>query len=135
MVMSFRWSERRNDHGAAGMIDANGKGDAKGTHGTLSPFDVHNLLLAAGPDFRVGVQSDLPSSNLDVAASMMHLLGLKTEHTLDGRVLTEAFSENAASVSTNTEEATAGKWRQYLRVSKVGETEYLDEGNGSAASD
>ncbi len=135
VIMAFRWSEGRNAHQTAGMIEANGKGDAKGTHGTLSPFDVHNLLLAAGPDFRVGKQSDLPSSNLDVAASIMHLLGLKTEHSLDGRVLEEAWRETAATASTTTEEATTGKWRQYLRISKVGATEYIDEGNGGAIAD
>lgn len=135
VVMAFRWSEQRNGHGVAGMIDTNGKGDAKGTHGTLSRFDVHNLLVGAGPDFRAGTQSDLPSSNLDVAVSIMHLLGLTTEHPLDGRVLTEAFSESAATASQTTEEATSGDWRQYLRVSKVGTTEYIDEGNGNAASD
>ncbi len=135
VVMAFRWSDRRNAYDTAGMIDANGKGDAKGTHGTLSPFDVHNLFIAAGPDFRTGTESDLPSSNLDVAASIMHLLGLKTEHHLDGRVLTEAFSETAATTSKTTEDATTGNWRQYLRVSKVGATEYFDEGNGHAVSD
>lgn len=47
----------------------------------------------------------------------------------------EAFSDTAATTSTTKEEATFGKWRQYLRISKVGATEYVDEGNGNAASD
>ena len=137
VVMSFHWNNRRNEHGVAGLIEANGSGDAKGTHGTLSPFDVHNTLIATGPDFRAGVRSDLPSSNLDVAASIIHLLGLSPAHALDGRVLTEALRKNEtpAAGAGKIEEAKAGKWRQYLRTSKVGATIYIDEGNGSTASD
>ncbi|MEP6820905.1 MAG: alkaline phosphatase family protein [Chthoniobacterales bacterium] len=135
VVMAFRWSDQRSSNGTAGMIDANGSSKAKGTHGTLSPFDVHNILIAAGPDFRAGTQSDLPSSNLDVAASIVHLLGLHTENLLDGRILSEAFSDGEPSTSQTLEEATSGKWRQYLRISKVGATEYIDEGSGSALSD
>ena len=137
VAMSFRWNNRRNEDGVAGLIEANGSGDAKGTHGTLSPFDVHNTLIAAGPDFRAGVRSDLPSSNLDVAASIIHLLGLNPPHALDGRVLKEALRRNEmpATGAKKIEEAKAGKWRQYLRTSSVGATIYIDEGNGSAASD
>lgn len=137
VILSLRWNDRRNADGVAGSIPANGSGDAKGTHGTLSPFDVHNVLIAVGPDFRPGLRSDLPSSNLDVAASIMHLLGLNPAQPLDGRVLTEALREHGGppAVESKTEEAKAGKWRQYLRTSKMGATNYIDEGNGRAASD
>ena len=56
VVMSFRWTADRNADGVSGMIFANGSsGKDKGTHGTLSPFDLHNTFIAAGPDFRSGV--------------------------------------------------------------------------------
>lgn len=137
VAMSFRWNDRRNEHDVPGMIEANGSGNARGTHGTLSPFDVHNVLVAAGPDFSAGLRSDLPSSNLDVAASIFHLLGLKPAYSLDGRVLKEAMRNHDAprESETKVEEVAAGKWRQYLRVSKVGATEYVDEGNGGGTAE
>jgi arylsulfatase A-like enzyme len=139
VVMTFRWSERANEHGIAGTIDTNGtSGDAKGTHGTLSPFDVHNMLVAAGPDFRKEAVSDLPTSNLDVAPSILHLLGITPPHQLDGRVVSEAMMTDGTTpvaAEPRTLEAThsskAGTWRQYLRVSGVGAEVYIDEGNGS----
>lgn len=137
VALAFRWNNRRNADGVAGMIDANGAGAAHGTHGTLSRFDVHNVLVAAGPHFRRGVRSYLPSSNLDVAASIVHLLGLEPAQPLDGRVLTEALRNGTAPAAAEAtkEEAKAGKWRQYLRTSKVGDSIYVDEGNGGEARD
>ncbi len=132
VALAFQWTDRRNQYGVPGTIEANGNGEAKGTHGTLSPYDVHNLLVAAGPHFRAGQASELPSSNLDVAATIMHLLSLDPAQSLDGRVLTEALRDGAKppAATTKTEEVTAGSWRQHLRISTVGATTYLDEGNG-----
>ena len=79
------------------MIESNNKGEARGTHGTLSRFDVRNIFVAAGPDFRGRMRSDLPSSNLDVAATIMHLLELKPPQPLDGRVLREAIARSRKS--------------------------------------
>lgn len=137
VAVSLRWNDRPNQDGVAGMIEANNDGQAKGTHGTLSRFDVHNIFVAAGPHFRERLRSDLPSSNLDVAATLMYLLDLKPPQRLDGRILREALRgrHGPRETVTHVEEATAGKWRQYLRVSKVGATEYIDEGNGGATAE
>ena len=57
---------------------------------------------------------------------------------MDGRVLSEALINNSSEhpkAETHTIEASrqfpAGTWRQTLRVSRVGTTDYLDQGNGS----
>lgn len=142
VVMSFHWNDGRNESGVRGMIATNGSGDpAKGTHGTLSPFDLHNTFIAAGPDFRRGVTSEVPTSNLDVAATLVRLLGLTPAQPLDGRVVNEATTfgdAKAPRVETKTLEATrdvsAGRWRQYLRTSTVGTSVYFDEGNGAFAA-
>ena len=139
VVMSFRWNGDRNSNGVAGMIAVNGSsGKDKGTHGTLSPFDVHNTFIAAGPDFRSGMESDLPTANTDVAATIVHLLALEPKLPLDGRVVTEALINGASpspdTAETNTLEAVRkspeGTWRQRLRQSRVGDHVYLDEGGG-----
>lgn len=137
VVMAFRWNDHRNAAGVPGMIAANGKGEAEGTHGTLSPFDLHNVLIAAGPDFRHAYADETPSSNLDVAPTILHLLGNSAPDRLDGRVLTEALVDGAKPTKSQPAKTVAvsrtlkgGRWRQYLRISHVGDSDYLDEGNG-----
>ncbi|PYL54293.1 MAG: hypothetical protein DMF29_06535 [Verrucomicrobia bacterium] len=58
--MAFRWNENKNQFGTTGMIDADWQRAAgKGTHATLSKFEMHNILIAAGPNFRSGLKSYL----------------------------------------------------------------------------
>jgi arylsulfatase A-like enzyme len=138
VVMAFRWNEEKNQFGVPGMIDADWqRGAGKGTHATLSRFDMHNTLIAAGPDFRHGHVDDLPSGNVDLAPTILRILGITPTQRLDGRILSEAMvNKDAATLKPETGkiEATrdfsAGTWRQSLQISRVGSTEYLDEGNG-----
>lgn len=138
VMVSLRWNEKPNQFGIPGHIMAdNARPAGKGTHVTLSKFDVHNILFAAGPDFRERTKTTLPSSNLDLAPTILHILGVEPPQKLDGRVLVEAMEEKAERMETlsKTIDATrkfpAGVWQQHLRVSLVGETVYIDEGNGS----
>jgi len=138
VVMSFRWNENKNQFGVAGMIDADWQRAAgEGTHATLSRFDMHNMLIAAGPDFGRGQADDLPSGNVDLAPTILKILGISAPHRVDGRVLSEAMTGielETLKPQTETIEATkrfsSGTWRQSLRISRVGSTIYLDQGNG-----
>src|ERR1051325_3313705 len=135
--MAFHWSEEKNKFGTPGMIDADWQRSAgKGTHATLSKFEMHNTLIAAGPDFQSGLTSDLPSGNVDLAPTILSILGIKSANSMDGRVLSEAMANPKSSKSeTQTVEAIrrfpSGVWRQELKISRVGSTIYLDEGNGA----
>jgi arylsulfatase A-like enzyme len=110
-----------------------------GQHASLSPFDMHNTLIARGPDFRRGVADTLPSGNTDIAPTVLWLLGYHDEASrMDGRVLGEALSIEAPPLKDyqlrrlEASRATlGGSWRQYLQVSEVNGVRYLDEGNGS----
>jgi arylsulfatase A-like enzyme len=143
VTMAFRWNDSKNQFGTPGMIDADWQREAgKGTHATLGRFDMHNTLVAAGPDFRRGQTDDLPTGNVDLAPTILHILGIKTPQEMDGRVLSEAMVSvdqipAAEKTETKTIEAKkdfpAGTWRQSLRISRVGSTIYLDEGNGAFA--
>src|SRR4029077_15364299 len=65
VVMAFRWDGSKNQFDVPGMIDADWQRAAgKGTHATLSRFDMHNILIAAGPDFKRGETNDLASGNV-----------------------------------------------------------------------
>ena len=141
VVMAFRWHDSKNRFGTPGMIDADWQRRAgEGTHATLSRFDMHNILMATGPDFRSGQMDDLPTGNVDLAPTILRILGITPPQKLDGRVLSEALVKvDPASAGSKPETKTievikdfpAGIWRQSLQISRVGATEYLDEGNGA----
>ncbi|MBA2270816.1 MAG: alkaline phosphatase family protein [Chthoniobacterales bacterium] len=139
VVMAFRWHDGANEFGARGLIHADWKrGAGHGTHATLSKFDMHNTMIAAGPDFRRGFVNDLPTGNIDLAPTILAILGIDSGERLDGRVLTEAMVHRelpAPRAETERIEATrqlpSGLWRQYLQISRVRGTSYFDEGNGS----
>ena len=77
----------------AGMLQGN---TYRGMHGNFSPRDVHNVLIAAGPDFRRGFKDTLPTGNVDVAPTVARILGVPLQNT-DGRPLLEAMESAAAS--------------------------------------
>ncbi len=141
VVMAFRWHDSKNQFGTPGMIDADWQRRAgEGTHATLSRFDMHNMLIATGPDLRGGEMDHLPTGNVDLAPTILRILGITPRQKLDGRVLSEALVKVDPATAglkpeTKTIEAIkdfpAGTWRQSLQISRVGSTEYLDEGNGA----
>ena len=59
---------------------------------------MHNTLIAAGPDFRQGIVDDTPSGNVDVAPTILKILGAKPPPTIDGRVLSEALNQSDAKL-------------------------------------
>ena len=140
VVMAFRWNDSNNQFGVRGMIDADWqRGAGQGTHATLSRFDMHNTLIAAGPDFKRGETDDLPSGNVDLAPTVLQILGIKPPGKMDGRILSEAMVNSGPAVvnpkaEIKTTEAikdfASGTWRESLQISRVGSTVYLDEGNG-----
>ncbi len=139
VFFSTRWSEGKSIHGTPGMIISDGlRGPGNGTHASLSRFDMRNTLVAGGPGFRPGLVSETASGNIDVVATVLHLLGVKPAATLDGRVLAETLAGGEArtpAAKTERREATRagekGTWRQYLQVTTVGNSVYFDEGNAA----
>jgi arylsulfatase A-like enzyme len=96
--------------------------------------------VAAGPDIKRGLISDVPSGNIDLAPTVLWLLGVPPAKPMDGRVLHEALissKEPAPKVTVRKLEATNDlglfRWKQYLQFSEVNGTRYFDEGNGEAA--
>jgi arylsulfatase A-like enzyme len=144
VVMAFRWNDSRNQFGVPGMIAADWQRAAgKGTHATLSRLDMHNMLIAAGPDFRHGEVDDFATGNTDLAPTVLCILGITSPHCASGeesRILSEAMvNSDGASAELKSETRTieaskdfrSGTWRQLLKISRVGSTVYLDEGNGA----
>jgi arylsulfatase A-like enzyme len=103
---------------------------------------MHNTLISAGPDFRRGQIDVFATGNVDVAPTILHIVGISASKEMDGRILSEAMVNvdqvpAGAKAETKTIEAkkdfTAGTWRQSLKISRVGSAIYLDEGNGAFA--
>jgi arylsulfatase A-like enzyme len=142
VAVAFRWTAEKSANGAPGLICCDGteRGPGQGQHGTLSATDMHNTLIAAGPDFRVGVRDPAPSANTDLTPTILWILGFKDEALhRDGRVLGEALSGDAPPLrSLDLKHLTARRdlgngraWEQYLNVSEVNGVQYFDEGNGA----
>lgn len=135
VLISLRWTSEKNKFGVPGMIttDRSSFAPGQGAHVSLSRFDMHNILIAAGPDFRSGITNSLPSGNVDIAPTILNLLQIKRSPGMDGRILTEALvGTHPEQVATRHQlEASSGRWHQYLSVTEVNGVRYVDEGNGS----
>ena len=139
VLVSMRWSPERNDWGAPGMVTSAGGKRGRGTHASLSPFDLHNTLVAAGPDFKPAFASELPSGNVDLAPTVLEILGVAPPSPMDGRVLAEALvTGQAITMRSEPQTLEAARdlgfrvWHQFLKLSRVGSSVYYDEGNGEA---
>lgn len=143
VAISMRWTSEKNEVGLPGMefCDLAEPTPSKGEHGTTSRHDLHNLLIATGPDFRRGLSSDLPSGSVDVAPTVLWILGLKPPVPMDGRVLTEGLSIKGPKLKAPgtkrlnaTRDLGTTTWRQYLEISELNGVTYIHEGNGRAES-
>lgn len=139
IIVSLRWNADKNDAGTPGMVvsDISEYGPGQGMHVTLSRFDMHNTLIAAGPDFRSGVMNHLPSGNVDIAPTILWILGVKPPRLMDGRVLTEALTIKGPKITSfepgrwdATHANEKSVWHQYINFTDVNGVIYFDEGNG-----
>jgi predicted AlkP superfamily pyrophosphatase or phosphodiesterase len=87
ILFSPDWTDAANTSGIRGTAASN---ETAG-HGSSSPWDVHNTLIAAGPDLKRGATIDLPTANVDFAPTFLALLNLPRAASMQGRPLEEAF--------------------------------------------
>src|SRR5580765_1479857 len=128
ILVSANWNAEKNEAGYAGKTTDSGVAG----HGTASPYDVHNTLIAAGPDIREHAISDAPTSNADLAPTLLRLLGLKMPATMTGRVIEEALRNGPAIASVTVEHTTEtvktpdGSYTLTAHFSKAAGQTYLD---------
>jgi len=89
VLFSSDWTDAANAHGMQGTAAAGGTAG----HGSTSPWDVHNTLIAAGPDLQRAVSMNVPSGNVDFAPTFLSLLGIDAPDSMQGRVLREALRQ------------------------------------------
>lgn len=99
-----------------------------GTHGGLSPAEMRITLMLAGSRIRAGM-SEWPAGLVDLAPSILALLGLPGGASMDGRPLTEAFTDGlppAHSPAAEGWEALHGGYSQQLARTRLGRHVTLD---------
>jgi predicted AlkP superfamily pyrophosphatase or phosphodiesterase len=133
ILFSHDWRDDVNEHGFAGGAWSSPTANAA-THGSISPWDIRNSLVAAGPSFKRGVVSDVPAGNIDIAPTLARTLGLPASEGMDGRVLEEALDDGPAPAdvpvdrTTIAAESERARFKQAMQLSTVGRTRYVDFG-------
>ena len=121
-----------NKYGLPGRVFFEGDvPEGGGTHGGLHPHELNNLLIANGSRFQSGSKSPFRAGIIDIAPTILKILGIDQPSTMRGRVLAEGLAD-AGTTDLNMEtreiDAEQAGRRQILKYSKVGETIYLDGG-------
>jgi hypothetical protein len=88
ILTSPDWTDAENDFGYRGAV----LGPGVAGHGSSSPYDVHATLVAAGPGIKRGVESSVPTGNIDLMPTALALIGATVPDGLDGRVISEALA-------------------------------------------
>ena len=85
LTMSFRWDSTPNDAGLAGHAPSTSLAPGLGQHGSMSPHETRNVLFARGPAFKQSAAVASPTGNVDLAPTILHLLGLPGGEAMHGR--------------------------------------------------
>ncbi len=136
ILFSSDWTDAPNAHGVRGSVSAGGTAG----HGSSSPWDIHNTLIAAGPDLARGLTLDVPSANVDFMPTFLALLGIPAPASTQGRALREALAGPAGHgaldagrgaapalrMSEHTARTPDGRYAVTARMSvlRVGDREY-----------
>jgi arylsulfatase A-like enzyme len=89
VLVSAAWSDGVGP-GPRGQTTASGRAG----HGSTSPYEVTNTLIAAGPAFREAAESTVATGNSDITPTLLRLSGVEMPRgTFDGRVLEEALRD------------------------------------------
>ncbi len=106
--------------------------------GTLSRRDMHTILYALGPNFKTQSQDPAPTGAVDVAPTILHILGLSVPATMPGRVLEELLSDGGNTInnvdigeylaSTQAISANGTAFAEVVEYEKVGNVLYINDG-------
>ena len=141
IVFTFPWSSAKSPSGVSGTdyTEAASTGPlngAAGNHGSMSPWTVRNTFLAWGIDFKRGVTVRTPSSNVDLAPTLLALMNLDSEVDLgafDGRPLREAFVDGPdeeqvpIQVRTYFVKSEDGNYSAALQLTELDRQRYIDK--------
>ena len=87
ILVAPMWDDGSNEQGYRGRTTSNGVAG----HGSTSPYDMHNTLIAVGPAFKEKHQTEAPTSNSDIAPTILNLLKIPPPESMTGRAIDEAL--------------------------------------------
>jgi arylsulfatase A-like enzyme len=130
ILVTANWSDDKNQYGYAGTTPLPGVAG----HGTSSPYDIHAVLIAAGPDIKAGEKNPVPTGNVDLAPTLCHLHGIDPPDTMDGRILNELLRSGPTPSSVHVGQLiyrvqtnwTTGSYQLELSGSTVDGRRYVD---------
>ena len=139
VAMSFRWSRGANEAGYVGRVYSTSGGRGRGQHGSMGRSELRNVLFARGPHFKQATTLNTPSGNTDLAPTILRVLGIDHGHRMDGRVLEEALTGGpepedvdwSRDLYSTERRLTQKMFRQQIKLSRMGNTVYVDEGNST----
>lgn len=86
ILVDVNWDNRKNEAGYEGASFSKGVAG----HGSSSPYEIGIPLIVSGPSFKTAMQSELPTSNVDIVPTILYLHNLRAP-AMDGRVMKEFF--------------------------------------------
>lgn len=131
ILVDENWDDRENAFGYKGTSFARGVAG----HGGFSPYEVHIPLIASGPSFKKAFIGNLPTSNVDIVPTILHLTHIKIPKEMNGRVIYELLNEQAPKSFSNKVEIKnietkvnylGGTYRLILQKSILGKYSYND---------
>lgn len=93
--------------------------------------------MASGPDFKKAAETNLPTSNIDIVPTILHLLQVPIPAQMDGRVAYEMLNQKSpasAPVQAKTENVVStvnapwGTYKVSLQRTILGKYAYIDFG-------
>lgn len=94
IAVVLRYTDENNRWNRAGVsLHASRYPPGGGSHGGLSPYEMHNFIAMRGARFRAGCRIAAPAGNVDIMPTLLHLLEIPLAGDVDGRVLSEAFAD------------------------------------------
>jgi len=140
ILFTFRWSSDLSAYGVrgAGTTQTGGTNPTGPVnslvagHGGISPWVIRNTMMAWGPDFKRAAVVRTPSANVDIAPTLLHVLGhAEPIAGMDGRPLLEALANGPdheqVALETRTLRVVNGAYRAVLQVSETAGKRYIDK--------
>jgi arylsulfatase A-like enzyme len=131
LAVSPRWSDALNEFGVPGAVQSLTTQSAlRSSHGSASHYDLHAVLIAHGPSLHSGGRSPLPTGAIDLAPTVLTLLGMTPPAEMQGRVLWEIMAAPAGEPAEARDERVepttpAAGVQPALHLHHVGDSTYL----------
>ena len=133
IILTFRWSSQKNEYGFPGMDCSSSSrptgarsGVAAG-HGSMSPWTVHNTMIAWGVDFKSSVRDFVPACSIDFTATILALNKISPDDKIQGRVLYEAMRGGPDQEKVITQTKVFQSGGAAIQISQIGGYWYVDK--------